>query len=396
MNVASNSATMKGSFKKCMQGRSASPRKAPKMTTKDTFTSTPTGLHVEREEMTSNKPLPTSTHIGEDNGNLKVYKIKVTVQDQLSVLQKVLKQLFPPPITTIGNSWKTQASWNTMQRPNQRPIINISNLKIHFLRKIFEIMTMAYPEIVQRSVQIYNERVQTPPTQIDSCVSTEPSMDNNRPILIPRLERDILVPNRYHSYYKKIASSTRFKRSKRPTRKETILPIGNFLHLGKKIILVLSPEVCIDKSPKPSKKNTTPNDKRQNHLLEPEIMEGTVVTRSTLEASDTKNKFEMTEDHENKVSPHVTGHSYSSPRQEGNVSSSLKDDHRKPTITVLDSYSHRNVSTILFNSNEPSKASTFRFCTMFRCLKRCLLKQWSRVVAREDPREGKLDERAFL
>ncbi|XP_040270260.1 uncharacterized protein LOC120986040 [Bufo bufo] len=424
---------MKGSLKKCILEMPTSPGNVPKMTSEDTTTSKSTALDVNPKEMTSRLQFGTmpSTYliIGDDNGDLKLYEMKITVEHQNSILQQIkqlLKQLASQPIPNNSNSWEPShmAELDHQAQPISSvkwPVIYASKLRMHFRGKILENAMMAFPQIVQRSVQIYHESCQIPPKLKAISVSTEPFMDINWPELTPSMKTDIpnvtpsslnldslmvndqiqksmiitpmgyssdnltrKVPSPigYKSYFKKLASSRNFKRSKRTSRKETDLIIGTILHLGRKILQALSPEVCIDKSPQKVMKSSTQNDKIQNYFLQPGTMEGVVIARSKLQSTNT---MEITKENESngitfsqsQMPPHVTSHIYTNPLQEPHVSSfNLVDDQEVPTemlkkVTYLSS--DGKTSTQCFHCTDPRKMSTFRCPQVFTSIKRFLL-----------------------
>lgn len=448
---------MRGSFKKGVQGRAASSRNVPKIT-EDTSTSKSTALDEKTDKMTSSKHFetksPTYMLIGADHGDLKLCEMKIRNEHQLSVLQEC-QQLFAPPSPT--KSREPQESGKIIHMPKfehqgqpisslKWSVIDVSKFKMHLLRKILENVMKAFPKIVQRSVQMYNESSQIPPRRKCFSVCSGPSMDSN---VTPRFKSDIPVselrplclnleanfltvhdqierskkttPTRGYSlnniitrapspvghkgHYRKLASRIHFKRSKRPSRKDTDLPIGNFLYLGINIVQILSPDVCINKSPRQMKNSATPNYKRQSHFLDSGIMEGAKV-----QTTKEKNKLEVKEKYESngiiipkpQKPPHVTSHVYSNPLQEPNVVfQSLEDGEKIPTMMVREvtySCSDGKTSTRLFHCTDLSKTSTSRILEVFKSFKRFFLKTMEpsyppRTLRRSRSTRGKLCQR---
>ncbi|XP_075711415.1 uncharacterized protein LOC142748183 [Rhinoderma darwinii] len=502
-NMASYSATMKRSFNQCILGGSTSPRNVPKMTAVDTVTTMSTVPDVKTNEITVNMHCVTKSPaylvIGDDDCDLKLYKMKITNEHQLSILQQIkqLLKLLSPPIPNT-NACECQQS-EIMKHmaglePQRQPIsslkwsvINVSKLRIHFLRKILENIMMAFPKIVQRSVQMYNDSCPIPPKWKDFSVSTEPSMYSNGPEMTPKIrpvpsvgpvcltlnydslmdqiqrskkttettrcDISVVSPKAettedsvdikrepqansslnvsqintdcmavsntdqiydtstmgyssnsqassigHKSYYKKVASSTNFKRSKRPPRKETNLPISSILHFGMNTVQALSPEVCIDRSHKRIKNTTTSNYKKQDYFQEPVIPKDSEVVRSKIQ---TKNKMKVIEEQESneipipntEMPPDVTCHVYSNPLHElHSIPYSLVDDQSASTTMVrgvIYSCSERKTSTPRFHYTDPSKTSTFKFPDVFATFKRFLLKTMEPSYPQRKQRKGR-------
>lgn len=419
-NTASYS-QMKGSFKKGIQGRATSSQNVPKIT-EDTSTSKSTTLDVKTDEMTSSKHFGTKSLtymlIGAD-------EMKIRDEPQNSALQEC-KQLFSPPSLT-----KSRETMNMPELEHQGhhisslkwSVIDVSKIKMHLLRKLLENLMKAFPKIVQRSVQMYNESIQIPPRQRGFIVCSGHSMDSNELDITTRFKSNILVsdvrplnlnldasflivndkiqrsmkttptmgcslnnivtkvpsPIGHKGHYRKLPSRINFKRSKRPSKKDTDLPTGNFLYLGMKIEQVLSPDICINKSPKQMKNSETP--KYKSHFLEPGIMEGAEVTRSKLQTTKANNKLEVTEKYENYGiiipnpwrPPHVTSQVYSIPLQKPN----LEDGKNIPTMMVREvtySCSDGKTSAPLFHCTDPSNTSRSRLLEVFRSFKNIFLK----------------------
>ncbi|XP_077119347.1 uncharacterized protein LOC143775278 [Ranitomeya variabilis] len=292
--------------------------------------------------------------------------------------------------------------------PIKSPFRNVSKLKMHFLRKIFENLMISFPKIVQRSVEMYNKSCQISPNCKGFSLCTEPYMGHNGSKLAPKLKRDIPLQNvtpspkktiaateycsntvprkvplpiAHKSYYKKSALSMNFRRSKRESSKGTDLPIGTILHFGIKIKQTLSPAICIDKSHMEIKNNRTTNYKIQKHILESENIEGSAVERTKLQTTDINNKVKGIEKHESNgitipksQDSQITKHIYCNPLQEPHfLPNALVDDQHVSTGLVREviySCSTGKTSTRRFHRTVSDKPSIVRLHEAFICFKR--------------------------
>ncbi|XP_056425209.1 uncharacterized protein LOC130366867 isoform X2 [Hyla sarda] len=422
---ALKSATMKRSIKKCILGRSVPPENVFKVTTGDTLTSKSAALNVKTDEMKKSKSTKaTSTYKRTIDGHLKLNETKF----------KEINQLLVPPVST--NSQGTQESGQMINMPgleNQEQtissqkwsVINVSKLRIHFLRKFFENLTMTFPEIVQKSVQMYNESAKLP-TRKESINASKENINNNGSELIPRTKNDthvlslgplclnvhsdfltvnnqiqrskMTIPTMGYCFndiainaltpiqernYNTVMLKTNFKRWKRPYKEETDLPIGNLLHIGIiKIIQTLSPEVCIYKSSQQIKNSIPLQLKKETDFLEPGIKKDGKVPKSKLQTPKTKNKMEIIESNrvifsKAMMPPHVTSDDYSNSLQEPKLIYNSKVDGNIP-ITMVRENIHlcpdENISTQLFQWTDPRETSTARLPEVFTSFKSFLLK----------------------
>ncbi|KAM4035274.1 uncharacterized protein ACNLHF_014429 isoform 2-T3 [Anomaloglossus baeobatrachus] len=424
INMVSYLATKKLHFKDCAPGRprkSASSWIQPEMIPIDSVTDKSTALNVK----TGNKyfrSMSPSLFLGLDD-EMKQYGLKTHDEQQISNVQQTKElsnDLFSPPVPTNSNFWEHQEYGELKHMPGvdlqeqtrspiKSPLGNVSKLKMHFLRKIFENLMMSYPKIVQRSVQAYNENCQISSNWKKFSVPTQPYLDYNAPERTPKLKSDTPVQNvtplskntiavmgycsntvpekvplpfTEKSNSKKLKS---FKRSKRQSRKETDLPINTILHFGIKTMQTLSPDICIDKS-HIEITNRTANYKIQNPFLEPGIKEDLVVERSK-QTTNINNKLkEIEEDESNDITipksqerpiTGVTSHICANPVQEPHVSSnSLVDDQclsTKMIKKVTSSCSEGKTSTRPLHTTVSDNTSIFRHPVSFNSFRTFLL-----------------------
>ncbi|KAM3924718.1 uncharacterized protein RB166_008056 [Leptodactylus fuscus] len=432
-----------GSLTECILERSTSPRNVAKMNAEDPTSTKAAARNVRRKVISTSEHFagnfPISISIGDDNGDLKVDEIKIIVKRQLTNFQEIeqlLKPLFSTSLTTNSCKALECVDMKPMQGPDHqalmsytnRPIINISKLRMYYLRKFLENVMMANPPIVQRSAQMYTEDCQIPPEQKSFSVSQERFIDSNRLELNPRLKSDIPVlnmapphldfdydslmvndkiksPKKTHAimgysfdnlrkipspighriYTKKLDPRRNFKRSKRHSEKDTDLPIGTLVRFGKKVVQDLSPEVCIDKSPKPN----------QIHSLEFGIMEGTEVGGSKFPTTNKINKIEVVEENggnetvvvQLRATPHVTHHINTKLQQKPRILSYSKyEDVPTPRVKLVP-YS--------CSDRDTTEVSDFRFSDVFATVKRLLVRttepsqpqrgEWRSKTRRKDP-----------
>ncbi|XP_069834178.1 uncharacterized protein [Dendropsophus ebraccatus] len=396
-SVASSSATKKPSLK---EEESATPSYVSKVTTEETLTSKSTELHVKLKERKSIQWVETITPTGDDNGHLTLYEIKVKETHQPSVLGEI-QQLFAPPI--LPKSQESGDMTNTPGLEDQgKPIVFkklASKLRLHCLRKILENLMMAFPEIVQKSMQMYNESTKISPRQKSINATQGSSRNSNQSQLTPSLRNSLPVLNvrplssfndiriaRTPIGHRRFHKNIYFKGWKRPSKEETNLPIGSLIHLGIKTIQTLSPEVCLHRSPKQINISTRPNDKKVSSPLEPGIQKGAGGTISKLQTTRIKNNMVVIERHESHkvikpkimMSPLVTSEDYSTLLKEPKVISyPSKVDGRLPSTRareVTHSRPDGRTSARLFFSTDPSKTSTFRLPDVFTSFKNLLLK----------------------